>query len=208
MGWSNLLLLMAIVAAQAAELPPPFPRPGTTALLENDAVAVWNVSWLKQQYPLHTHRYDSGWDLLRRRRPDHHTRKRARATGEHEGLGVSDEPRQCHARGGRRERPAYAGGADRSEESGAASRHDGTGRWPAADRGSAGMGEQQGGRMAGDARIARADASAHRGRRRARLRWNGDAESVVRARGDGARRAHAARRRRGRTSSRSSREEP
>ena len=24
---------------------------------ENDAVAVWNVSWLKQQ-PLHTHRYD------------------------------------------------------------------------------------------------------------------------------------------------------
>ena len=58
MGWSNLFLLMAIVAAQAAELPPPFPRPGTTALLENNAVAVWNVSWLKQQYPLHTHRYD------------------------------------------------------------------------------------------------------------------------------------------------------
>jgi hypothetical protein len=27
-------------------------------LLENDAVAVWNVSWLKQEYPLHTHRYD------------------------------------------------------------------------------------------------------------------------------------------------------
>jgi hypothetical protein len=27
-------------------------------LLENDVVAVWNVSWLKQQYPLHTHRYD------------------------------------------------------------------------------------------------------------------------------------------------------
>jgi hypothetical protein len=39
-------------------LPPPFPRPGTTLLLENDVVAVWNVSWLKQQYPLHTHRYD------------------------------------------------------------------------------------------------------------------------------------------------------
>jgi hypothetical protein len=58
MGWPNLLWSMAIVVAQAAELPPPFPRPGTTALLENDAVAVWNVSWLKQQYPLHTHRYD------------------------------------------------------------------------------------------------------------------------------------------------------
>jgi hypothetical protein len=58
MGWPNVLLLVAAVAAQAAELPPPFPRPGTTALLENDVVAVWNVSWLKQQYPLHTHRYD------------------------------------------------------------------------------------------------------------------------------------------------------
>ena len=58
MGWPSLFLLLAIVAGQAAELPPPFPRPGTTALLENEAVAVWNVSWLKQQYPLHTHRYD------------------------------------------------------------------------------------------------------------------------------------------------------
>ena len=58
MGWLNMLLLTALVVSQTAELPPPFPRPGTTALLENDAVAVWNVSWLKQQYPLHTHRYD------------------------------------------------------------------------------------------------------------------------------------------------------
>src|SRR3954451_148662 len=56
------LLSAAVVAVmlvfQAAELPPPFPRPGTTKLLENDAVAVWNVSWLKQKFPLHTHRYD------------------------------------------------------------------------------------------------------------------------------------------------------
>ena len=58
MGWLNVLLVMAVVASQTAELPPPFPRPGTTSLLENDVVAVWNVSWLKQQYPLHTHRYD------------------------------------------------------------------------------------------------------------------------------------------------------
>jgi hypothetical protein len=58
MGWSNVVLLVAMVAVQAAELPPPFPRPGTTKLLENDVVAVWDVSWLKQQYPLHTHRYD------------------------------------------------------------------------------------------------------------------------------------------------------
>ena len=58
MGWLNLVMLAAALVAQAAELPPPFPRPGTTKLLENDAVAVWNVSWLKQKYPLHTHRYD------------------------------------------------------------------------------------------------------------------------------------------------------
>ena len=58
MEWLNLLLVMAAVVSQTAELPPPFPRPGTTSLLDNDAVAVWNVSWLKQQYPLHTHRYD------------------------------------------------------------------------------------------------------------------------------------------------------
>jgi hypothetical protein len=59
MGCVNVfLLLLVIVAGQTAELPPPFPRPGTTSLLENDVVAVWNVSWLKQQYPLHTHRYD------------------------------------------------------------------------------------------------------------------------------------------------------
>jgi hypothetical protein len=58
MGLRGALLLLGIVLSQAAELPPPFPRPGTTSLLENDAVAVWNVSWLQQQYPLHTHRYD------------------------------------------------------------------------------------------------------------------------------------------------------
>src|SRR4029450_2224825 len=57
MSWLTVFLLAAM-AGQAPQLPPPFPRPGTTQLLENDAVAVWNVSWLKQQYPLHTHRYD------------------------------------------------------------------------------------------------------------------------------------------------------
>jgi hypothetical protein len=53
-----LSLLLSVVAAQSPELPPPFPRPGTTNLLDNDVVAVWDVSWLKQKYPLHTHRYD------------------------------------------------------------------------------------------------------------------------------------------------------
>ena len=58
MRWLNVLLLVGTVVGQTSQLPPPFPRPGTTLLLENDVVAVWNVSWLKQQYPLHTHRYD------------------------------------------------------------------------------------------------------------------------------------------------------
>jgi hypothetical protein len=58
MGWRSVLVLLAVVAGQATQLPPPFPRPGTTKLLENDIVAVWDVAWLKQQYPLHTHRYD------------------------------------------------------------------------------------------------------------------------------------------------------
>jgi hypothetical protein len=54
-----LVLSSAGVSAQEpTELPPPFPRPGTTSLLDNSTVAVWNVSWLMQQYPLHTHRYD------------------------------------------------------------------------------------------------------------------------------------------------------
>ena len=58
MGVVKAVAVMAMVVTQATQLPQPFPRPGTTAILENDAVAVWNVSWLKQKYPLHTHLYD------------------------------------------------------------------------------------------------------------------------------------------------------
>jgi hypothetical protein len=58
MGWGNVLVLLTVITGQTPELPPPFPRPGTTKILENDVVVVWDVSWLKQQYPLHTHRYD------------------------------------------------------------------------------------------------------------------------------------------------------
>ena len=58
MGLLGVLVVTAMIVSQATELPPPFPRPGTTKLLENDAVAVWSVSWLKQKFPLHTHRYD------------------------------------------------------------------------------------------------------------------------------------------------------
>ena len=38
--------------------PPPWPRPGTSLMLENDRVLVWNISWLKQEYPVHRHQYD------------------------------------------------------------------------------------------------------------------------------------------------------
>ena len=62
MSWPTALVMLALIVSQAvgqtAELPPPFPRPGTPQVFENDVVAVWNVSWLKRQYPLHTHRYD------------------------------------------------------------------------------------------------------------------------------------------------------
>ena len=43
---------------QAAPLPPAYPRPGTTKLLENSRVIVWDITWLKQQYPLHRHPFD------------------------------------------------------------------------------------------------------------------------------------------------------
>ena len=54
-----LLVAALVLLAQAAQvLPPPYPRAGTTKLLENDQVIVWDVAWLEQRYPLHTHRYD------------------------------------------------------------------------------------------------------------------------------------------------------
>jgi molybdate transport system substrate-binding protein len=39
-------------------LPPAYPRAGATMLFENARVQVWNIAWLKQQYPLHRHVYD------------------------------------------------------------------------------------------------------------------------------------------------------
>lgn len=53
-----LVAALMLLAQAAAALPPPYPRAGTTKLLENDQVIVWDVAWLEQQYPLHTHRYD------------------------------------------------------------------------------------------------------------------------------------------------------
>ena len=58
MSWPKVFLLLALLAGQTPQYPPPYPRPGTTPVFENDVIAVWDVAWLKQKYPLHTHRYD------------------------------------------------------------------------------------------------------------------------------------------------------
>jgi len=50
--------ILVLLTQAATALPPPYPRAGTTKLLENDKVIVWDVAWLEQQYPLHTHLYD------------------------------------------------------------------------------------------------------------------------------------------------------
>jgi hypothetical protein len=52
------LTLALLLFAQAQTYPPPYPRPGTTKLLENERVIVWDVSWLRQAYPTHRHIYD------------------------------------------------------------------------------------------------------------------------------------------------------
>ena len=52
------LTLTLLLFAQAQTYPPPWPRAGTTKLLENARVIVWDVSWLRQAYPTHRHVYD------------------------------------------------------------------------------------------------------------------------------------------------------
>ena len=47
-----------VVLLQSTDLPPAYPRAGASVLLENSRVIVWDIAWLKQQYPLHRHRYD------------------------------------------------------------------------------------------------------------------------------------------------------
>jgi hypothetical protein len=63
----RLLLVLTVLGAAIpraaksqveAAYPPPFPRPGTVLMLENDRVLVWNIAWLEQAYPVHRHQYD------------------------------------------------------------------------------------------------------------------------------------------------------
>jgi hypothetical protein len=55
MRWMLTALALFV---QSAPLQPAYPRSGTTKLLENNRVIVWDITWLKQQYPLHRHPYD------------------------------------------------------------------------------------------------------------------------------------------------------
>jgi hypothetical protein len=49
----------AQTAPQSAQTyPQPFEREGSTKVLENDRVIVWDVSWLQRAYPTHRHMYD------------------------------------------------------------------------------------------------------------------------------------------------------
>jgi hypothetical protein len=54
----GLLAALVVLLLQAQDLPPAYPRSGSTQMLENDRVIVWNIAWLKQQYPLHRHVFD------------------------------------------------------------------------------------------------------------------------------------------------------
>jgi hypothetical protein len=55
---SAAALATAPAAASAQDYPPAYPRPGATLALENERVRVWDIAWLKQEYPVHRHRYD------------------------------------------------------------------------------------------------------------------------------------------------------
>jgi hypothetical protein len=55
MRWIAIALALG---AQTANLPPPFPREGAALMFQNDRVQVWDIAWLRQQYPLHHHIYD------------------------------------------------------------------------------------------------------------------------------------------------------
>ena len=52
------LTLALLFFTQAQTYPPPYPRAGTTKIMENNRVEVWDVTWLKQAYPMHRHIYD------------------------------------------------------------------------------------------------------------------------------------------------------
>jgi len=55
MRWIATVMVLGV---QATALPPGCPREGATKMFDNDRVQVWDVAWLRRQYPLHRHVYD------------------------------------------------------------------------------------------------------------------------------------------------------
>ena len=54
-----LRLMGVVVASAQVALPPPFPRPNATKLLDTDRITVWDIVWPKgQPTALHRHVYD------------------------------------------------------------------------------------------------------------------------------------------------------
>ena len=55
----TVLLSLSLQSPTTPTLPPAYPRPGATKILDNPDVQVWNIAWLKgQPSPLHKHIYD------------------------------------------------------------------------------------------------------------------------------------------------------
>jgi hypothetical protein len=52
------IVTVLALGAQAATLPPPYPRDGATKMLDHRRVQVWDIAWLRQAYPVHHHVYD------------------------------------------------------------------------------------------------------------------------------------------------------
>jgi len=53
-----LLGTLLVGALQAQDPPPAYPRDGAIKMFENEDLVVWNITWLKQPYPIHRHRFD------------------------------------------------------------------------------------------------------------------------------------------------------
>lgn len=55
---TTFFLLAAPLLHAQSDYPPAYPREGASRMLENEHVIVWDINWLKQDYPVHRHRYD------------------------------------------------------------------------------------------------------------------------------------------------------
>ena len=101
-------LLVAAVGARPRSCRRHFPGQGRRSSFENDVSRGMERLVAEAAIPAAHASVRSDWRVVRRRRSHHHTRERARKARQHQGLGVSNESRQCHPCGGGRERPAHA----------------------------------------------------------------------------------------------------